>query len=98
MSFDISRHPEAQSVVAKSMIDRLRSDLKLYADSENHVLSVKFKPIVESALQALEQPREHFESSTKRTCFFFFLPLDRNPNYLQQCGGARFKSRIYTSI
>lgn len=37
------------------MLDRLESDLKIYADTENKGLNTKFKPIIESTLQKLQQ-------------------------------------------
>ncbi|KMS93935.1 hypothetical protein BVRB_026450, partial [Beta vulgaris subsp. vulgaris] len=55
LSFDISRHPEAQSAVARSLLDRLGNDLKLYADFENKGMFAKFRPIVELEARLLEK-------------------------------------------
>ena len=35
LTFDVSHHPQAQSEVAKSMISRLKLDVKTFADREN---------------------------------------------------------------
>lgn len=52
LPFDVSRHSQAHSEVAISMIQRLQADMKIYADLVNHGRTPKFVPVLDDHARA----------------------------------------------
>jgi len=52
LPFDVSKHSQAHSEVAISMIQRLQADMRIYADLVNHGRTPKFVPVLDDHAKA----------------------------------------------
>ena len=53
LPFDVSRHPQAQSEVARAMTDRLQEDMKTFAGQENTGKTAKLVHLLDADIDAL---------------------------------------------